>query len=113
MSQQPDQAMPVAGNDEFLHNMFAEFMRIQATNTPPKSKSERTADPEIFSGDGGNTEVTHEKLESFITSLSLKMTLNANRYPTATSRIVYVFSRMTDTAQSYISAKITAGQYVD
>ena len=56
--------------------MFAEFMRIQATNTTPKSKSERTADPEIFSGDGGNTEITHEKLESFITSLSLKMTLN-------------------------------------
>ena len=50
--------MPVAGNDEFLRNMFAEFMRIQATNTTPKSKSERTVDPEIFSGDGGNTEIT-------------------------------------------------------
>ena len=105
--------MPVAGNDEFLCNMFAEFMQIQATNTPPKSKSECTADPEIFSGDGGNTEVMHEKLESFITSLSFKMTLNANWYPTATSWIAYVFSRMTSTAQSYISAKITAGQYIN
>ena len=113
MSQQPDQAMPVAGNDKFLHNMFAEFMRIQATNTTPKSKSEWTADPEIFSGDGGNTEVTHEKLESFITSLSLKMTLNADWYPTEMLWIAYVFSCMTGTAQSYISAKITAGQYVD
>ena len=75
MSQQPDQAMLVAGNDKFLRNMFAEFMRIQATNTTPKSKSEHTADPEIFSGDGGNTEITHEKLESFIMSLSLKITL--------------------------------------
>ena len=113
MSQQPDQAIPVAGNDEFLRNIFAEFMRIQATNTPPKSKSEHTADPEIFSGNGGNTEVMHKKLESFITSLSLKMTLNADWYPTAMLWIAYVFSRTTGTAQSYISAKITAGQYID
>ena len=105
--------MPVAGNDKFLHNMFAEFMQIQATNTTLTSKSKRTANPEIFSGNGGNTEVTHEKLESFITSLSLKMTLNTDWYPTETSRIAYVFSRITGTAQSYISAKITAGQYVD
>ena len=93
--------------------MFAEFMQIQATNTPPKSKSERTANPEIFSGDGENTEVTHKKLESFITSLSLKMTLNADWYPTATSWIAYVFSCTTGTVQFYISAKITAGQYID
>ena len=46
-------------------------------------------------------------------SLSLKITLNTDWYPTETSRIVYVFSRMTGTAQSYISAKITAGQYID
>ena len=105
--------MPVTGNDKFLHNMFAEFMQIQATNTTPKSKSKHTADPEIFSGDGGNTEITYEKLESFITSLSLKMTLNTDWYPTETSWIVYVFSRTTGTAQSYISAKITAGQYID
>ena len=105
--------MPVAGNDEFLRNMFAEFMRIQATNTTPKSKSERTADLEIFSGDGGNTEITHEKLESFITSLSLKITLNTDWYPTETSWIAYIFSHTTGTAQSYISAKIMAGQYID
>ena len=105
--------MPVAGNDKFLHNMFAEFMRIQATNTTSKSKSKHTANPEIFSGNGRNTKVTHEKLESFITSLSLKMTLNTDWYPTEMSRIAYIFSRMTGTAQSYISAKIMAGQYVD
>ena len=105
--------MPVAGNDKFLRNMFAEFMQIQATNTTPKSKSERTADSEIFSGDGGNTEITHEKLESFITSLSLKITLNTDWYPMETLWIAYIFSRTTGTAQSYISAKITAGQYID
>ena len=46
-------------------------------------------------------------------SLSLKMTLNTDQYPTETLWIVYVFSRMTGTAQSYISAKIMAGQYID
>ena len=93
--------------------MFAEFMSIQATNTTPKSKSECTADPEIFSGDGRNIEITHKKLESFITSLSLKITLNTDWYPTETLWIVYFFSHTTGTAQSYISAKITAGQYID
>ena len=105
--------MPVAGNNKFLHNMFAEFMQIQATNTTPKSKSEHTADSEIFSGDSRNTEITYEKLESFIMSLSLKMTLNTDWYPMETSWIAYVFSRTTGTAQSYISAKIMAGQYID
>ena len=55
----------------------------------------------------------YEKLESFITSLSLKMTLNTDWYPTETSQIVYVFSCTTGTAQSYISAKIMASQYID
>ena len=58
-------------------------------------------------------EIMYEKLESFIMSLSLKMTLNTDRYPTETSWIAYVFSHTTGTAQSYISAKITAGQYID
>ena len=98
MSQQPDQAIPVARNDKFLYNMFAEFIQIQATNTTPKSKSEHTADTDIFSGDSGNTEIMHEKLESFITSLSLKMTLNTDWYPMEISQITYVFSHMTGTA---------------
>ena len=55
----------------------------------------------------------YKKLESFIISLTLKITLNTDWYPTETSWIVYVFSCTTGTAQSYISAKITAGQYID
>ena len=55
----------------------------------------------------------YEKLESFIMSLSLTMILNTDWYPTETSQIAYVFSRTTGTAQSYISAKIMAGQYID
>ena len=105
--------MPPTGNDKYLQEMFAQFLQIQATNTTPKSKSECTANPEIFSGNGGNTEVTHKKLESFITLLSLKITLNADHYPTETSRIAYVFSQTTGTAQLYITSKITAGQYLD
>ena len=58
-------------------------------------------------------EITYEKLESFIMSLSLKMMLNTDWYPTETSQIAYIFSRTTGTAQSYISAKIMAGQYID
>ena len=65
--------------------MFAEFMHIQATNTISKFKSEHTTNPEIFSDNGGNTEVNHKKLESFITSLSLKMILNTDWYPTEAS----------------------------
>ena len=105
--------MPVAGNNKFLHNMFAEFIQIQATNTTPKTKSKHTADPEIFSGNSGNTEIMYEKLESFIISLSLKITLSTDWYPTETSWIAYVFSHTTGTVQSHISAKITAGQYID
>ena len=55
----------------------------------------------------------YEKLKSFIMSLSLKMTFNTDWYPTETSQIAYIFSRTTGTVQSYISAKITAGQYID
>ena len=113
MSQQTDQAMLSMGSDEYLQEMFTEFTCIQATNTTSKSKSKHTANPEIFSGNGRNTKVMHEKLESFITSLSLKMTLNADWYLTEISQIAYIFSHMTGIAQSYISAKITAGQYLD
>ena len=55
----------------------------------------------------------YKKLESFITLLSLKITLNTDQYPTETSQIMYVFSHTTGTAQFYISAKIMAGQYID
>ena len=53
--------------------------------------------------------VNHEKLESFIISLSLKMILNANYYLTEVSCIAYVFLQITSIVQSYISAKVMAG----
>ena len=91
--------------------MFEQFLSYQAANTTSKAKSEHTANPEIFSGNGGNTELTHEKLEGFITALNLKMALNTDHYPTEVSQIAYVFSHTSGITQAYVSAKISADQY--
>ena len=98
-------------SDQALCQMSEQFLSHQAANTTSKAKSECTADPEIFSGNGGNTKLTHEKLEGFITALNLKMALNADHYPTEVSQIAYVFSHTSGTTQAYISAKISADQY--
>ena len=98
-------------SDQTLHQMFEQFLSHQAANTTSKAKSKHTANPEIFSGNGRNIELTHEKLEGFITALNFKMALNADCYPTEVSQIAYVFSHISDTAQAYISAKISADQY--
>ena len=98
-------------SDQALHQMFEQFLLYQATNTTSKAKFEHTTNPEIFSGNGRNTELTHEKLEGFITALNLKMALNADCYPTEVSPIAYVFSHTSGSAQAYISAKISADQY--
>ena len=58
-----------------------------------------------------NTELMHEKLEGFITTLNLKIVLNTDCYPTEVSQIAYVFSHTSDTTQAYVSAKISANQY--
>ena len=71
--------------DQALHQMFEQFLSYQATNTTSKAKSKCTADPEIFSGNGRNIKLTHEKLEGFITALNLKMALNTDCYPTEVS----------------------------
>ena len=65
--------------------MFEQFLSDQAVNTTSKAKSEHTADPEIFSGNGGNIKLTHEKLEGFITALNFKMALNTDHYLTEVS----------------------------
>ena len=115
MLEHQDQAMSQAASlsmsDQALHQMFEQFLLYQAANTTSKAKSKHTANPEIFSGDGRNTELMHEKLEGFITALNLKMALNADCYPTEVSQIAYVFSHTSGTTQTYISAKISADQY--
>ena len=72
-------------SDQALQQMFEQFLSHQAANTTSKAKSEHTADPEIFSGNGRNTELTHEKFEGFITALNLKMALNTDHYSTEVS----------------------------
>ena len=98
-------------SNQALHQMFEQFLSHQAANTTSKAKSEYTANPEIFSGNGRNTQLTHEKLEGFITALNLKMVLNADHYPTEVSWIAYVFSHTSRITQAYVSAKISADQY--
>ena len=65
--------------------MFMQFLQTQASAQATRlfiTKSERTSDPEVFSGEGPSTEVIYERLESFKIALDLKMTLNLDRMPT-------------------------------
>ena len=79
------QAASPSMSDQALHQMFEQFLLYQAANTTSKAKSEHTANSEIFSGNGRNTVLMHEKLEGFITALNLKIALNADHYPTEVS----------------------------
>ena len=96
-----------------------EFLSTQTTTQATQAahashaKSERSPDPEIFSGEGTSIEYIHERLESFGIALNLKMTLNLDRMPTLEARIAYTFSRTSSTAQGYIAPKIQARLYQD
>ena len=115
---EPDQAsaMPPA-NDNLLQHMFMEFLRTQTTAQATQAthafhaKSERSPDPEIFSGKGSSIEYIHERLESFGIALDLKMTLNFDCMSTPEARIAYTFSCTSGTAQGYIAPKIQARLY--
>ena len=72
-------------SNQALHQMFEQFLSDQAINTTSKAKSEHTANPEIFSGNGRNIELMHEKLEGFITALNLNMAFHADHYLTEVS----------------------------
>ena len=73
------QATSPSTSNQTLHQIFEQFLSLQVMNIiASKVKSEHTANLKIFSDDGRNMEVTHEKLENFIISLQLKITLNTN-----------------------------------
>ena len=112
MESNQELTMPPVNNDLFRH-MFMEFLPTQATAQAPHIKSERTPDPEVFSGEGSSTEQVYERLEFFGIALDLKMTLNLDRMPTPEARIAYTFSRTSGTAQEYIAPKIQARLYQD
>ena len=81
--------------------MFMQFLQTQASvqaTRPSLTKSERTPDPEVFSGKGPSTEVIHEHLEFLGIALDLKMILNLDRMPTPETCIAYTFSRTSGTA---------------
>ena len=104
-----DQAMLQAAspstNDQALHQMFEQFLSYQATNTISKVKFECTANSEIFSSNGRNTELMYEKLEGFITALNFKMAFNTDCYLTEISQIAYIFSHI-----SNITKSVTPGE---
>ena len=88
-------------NNNLLQHMFMEFLRTQTTaqaTHASHTKSERSPDPEIFSGKGSSIEYIHEHLESFGIALDLKMTLKPDRMPTPEACIAYTFSRTSSTA---------------
>ena len=99
--------------------MFIKFLRTQTTAQATQAthashaKSERSPNPEIFSGEGSSIEYIHERLESFDIALDLKMTLNLDCMPTPEARIAYTFSRTSGTAQGYMAPKIQARLYQD
>ena len=96
--------------------MFMQFFQTQASaqaTRPSITKSKRTPDPEVFSGEGPSTEIIHEHLEFFGIARDLKMTLNLERMPTPEPRMAYIFSRTSGTAQGYIALKIQAKLYQD
>ena len=88
-------------NDDLLQHIFMQFLQTQASaqaTRPSITKSKRTPDPEVFSGEGPSTEVIHERLESFRIAWDIKMTLNLDRMLTPEARIAYTFSRTSETA---------------
>ena len=96
--------------------MIMEFLRSQTTVKATHAfhaKSERSPDPESFSGERFSIEYIYEHLESFGTALDLKMTLNLDCTPTPEARIAYTFSCTSNIAQGYISPKIQARLYQD
>ena len=104
---------PTQMSDDLLRQMFTQFMHFTANNSHHAVKSEKIPDPEIFTGTGDSIEDIHEKLETFVVSLTLKMKLNMDRFPTADARIAYTFSRTGDRAKGHIVTKVQSNQYAD
>jgi hypothetical protein len=82
----------------------------QTIVTQTISKSEKTPDVPPFSGVGNKVV---DELENFTVALRLKFRINADRFPTAESRINYVFARTTERAAAIIQAKVDASDYSD
>ena len=104
---------PTQMSDDLLRQMLTQFMHFTANNSHHAVKSEKIPDPEIFTSTGDSIEDIHEKLETFVVSLTLKMKLNMDHFPTTDARVAYTFSRTGDRAKGHIVTKVQSNQYTD
>lgn len=74
----------------------------QDLKTEAGPKSEKYPDPELYSGERG------EKLVKFIFGLKNKFRVNANRYFTPESQLLYGFSRLTRVTESMTMPRLSA-----
>lgn len=89
-------------------NLKKELKDVSAENTTLKNlivtgfKSEKFPDPERYAGERG------DKLDQFIFKLESKLEVNADRYPTTESRLLYGYSRLTGKAAAQALPRMTA-----
>lgn len=93
-----------------LHQSNHEGQRLQEqlnqaytpTSTPGEKtlRSEKLPDPEPFDG-------KRSELQPFIASLRLKLLHNRDRFPTASERLTYAFSRLAGSARNQILPYVT------
>lgn len=82
----------------------AQLSELHTPGTTPgaqTSKSEKLPDPEPYDG-------KRSELQSFIASLRLKLIHNRDRFPTASERLTYAFSRLSGSARNQILPYVTA-----
>jgi Retrotransposon gag protein len=78
----------------------------EPTPPPDHGLSAKQPDPEIYYGD-------KEKLEPFIALVTLKLTVNRDRYPTEPERVAYAISRLGGDALGQIVPFIANGTDLD
>lgn len=66
------------------------------------AKSEKLPDPDPFTGSD------RAALRSFIASIRMKMSINADRYPTEVARTSYLYGRLKDSAQALFLPHVQA-----
>jgi len=85
-------------NNETLSEMIQELKSMSRTDT----KSEKYSNSELY------IEEREDKLNQFIFGLISKLKLNANRYSTSESRLLYEYSRLSGNAAAQALPRMTA-----
>ena len=79
---------------------------------PAAFRTEKTPDILPFSGLGSADQI-YEALEAFESALTLKFRINADRFPSADSRVFYTYARTTDLAHTQLTARVTQNEFAD